>query len=436
MFSLISSSAGDGDDGRAGVLELSAAHASAQALRSALRFSLAVAAETLHNGGGEDASSGTDQGDSQTAVSSPPTRSWRALFTGIFLKMHKHSDAIFTFWHVAAEARALGLIGRNSREGGFAGVFESLFGLSRDGGKRPKSLSRSGPFQPLSRKQRWASLFQLALLPALHLRLQALFSASLREHAAPSLGAALRALLFGERDWDGERTAPGAGTSLSHRLLPLFVRLWPLIELVSQGLATAFLLAFMHGRTEFYSPGLWLFGTRVRRETLQEARVRNSSATATASTRNVRGVRGLLVGATSRIAAVLDQTKLILPVVVFTVRFLEWWHNEAGMQDVIRSAAISRGVPPPPTPPEQPPSGGRTTAALGNDDDEELPAVLPPSDPAICALCKRRRTNDAATPAGFVFCYPCLFSHVQARQRCPISLIPMEVAHIRKIYDG
>ena len=34
-----------------------------------------------------------------------------------------------------------------------------------------------------------------------------------------------------------------------------------------------------------------------------------------------------------------------------------------------------------------------------------------PSDPAICPLCRRVRTNSAAIPTGFLFCYPCVHQH-------------------------
>jgi hypothetical protein len=42
----------------------------------------------------------------------------------------------------------------------------------------------------------------------------------------------------------------------------------------------------------------------------------------------------------------------------------------------------------------------------------------------------------AVSASGYAFCYPCIFRHVQQHQRCPITLIPMSVEQIRKIYEA
>ena len=53
-----------------------------------------------------------------------------------------------------------------------------------------------------------------------------------------------------------------------------------------------------------------------------------------------------------------------------------------------------------------------------------------------CPLCHRLRTNPALLPSGYVFCYPCIYAHVEEHQQCPVTLVPAQLDDIRKLYIG
>ncbi|KXZ52227.1 hypothetical protein GPECTOR_10g858 [Gonium pectorale] len=114
-----------------------------------------------------------------------------------------------------------------------------------------------------------------------------------------------------------------------------------------------------------------------------------------------------------------DHARTALILAVFGFKALEWWYTTA--ED---SLAKGKALPPPPPPP--PPRPVPPPAGVG------LPA-----DPSECPICRKRTTNPATVAtSGYVFCYPCVFSHVMQHGRCPVSHIAATLDHIRKIYEA
>lgn len=116
------------------------------------------------------------------------------------------------------------------------------------------------------------------------------------------------------------------------------------------------------------------------------------------------------------------------------VQVYEWWLMSAARgQNVGRiQAAFNRPAPiPPPPPPFVIPGEGAETE---NKADTNVVKVPLPRDPAICALCHKPWVNPAATPTGYVYCYTCLFNFINAYGTCPVTGVPCQVSHIRKIY--
>ncbi|GLI63049.1 hypothetical protein VaNZ11_005764 [Volvox africanus] len=98
---------------------------------------------------------------------------------------------------------------------------------------------------------------------------------------------------------------------------------------------------------------------------------------------------------------------------------LEWWYSTAE-GSLARSKVLPPPPPPPPPRPVSPPEG-----------------VGLPADPSDCPLCRSRTTNRATiATSGYVFCYPCAFSHVLQYGRCPVSLLPAKLDHVRKLYEA
>jgi peroxin-12 len=55
---------------------------------------------------------------------------------------------------------------------------------------------------------------------------------------------------------------------------------------------------------------------------------------------------------------------------------------------------------------------------------------------APCPLCLRECVEPAmASCSGYVFCFPCLRSHVERHGQCPVTLVPMRgLEDIRRLF--
>ena len=114
--------------------------------------------------------------------------------------------------------------------------------------------------------------------------------------------------------------------------------------------------------------------------------------------------------------AVLDSLKTLLPMSIFFIKFLDWWYSPS-------SPARSLNAPPkgPPIPP---------------------PRLLPPHPLGLpvssikygqCPICQKPVENATALPSGYVFCYKCAYTHVEAHKNCPVTLLPSRVWQLRKV---
>ena len=61
-------------------------------------------------------------------------------------------------------------------------------------------------------------------------------------------------------------------------------------------------------------------------------------------------------------------------------------------------------------------------------------ASPPPTDPSLCPLCRKDRVNHTLIPSGYVFCYPCIYNHVQNHETCPVTNQRTTPDQLRKIY--
>lgn len=106
-----------------------------------------------------------------------------------------------------------------------------------------------------------------------------------------------------------------------------------------------------------------------------------------------------------------------LPVIVFGIRFLEWFYASEYFEK-------SQIKPIPPPPKLQPP----------NIKDQ---CIKLPRDLNICPLCNKLRTNSTQLiKSGYLFCYPCIFKYVDENKKCPITFTPSNITDLRKIYHN
>ena len=127
-----------------------------------------------------------------------------------------------------------------------------------------------------------------------------------------------------------------------------------------------------------------------------------------------KGIFGFLVRLLYRLYnTMFDYSPYLLPFLIFAFKFAEWWYSEnAGNQ--------SKPIPAPPQPPRISERG-----------------VSLPLDKRACPLCLDTRTNAAVlSSSGFVFCYPCIHTHVTENANCPVTLLPARIEQIRKIYES
>ncbi|KAK6968486.1 ubiquitin-protein ligase peroxin 12 [Biomphalaria glabrata] len=98
-----------------------------------------------------------------------------------------------------------------------------------------------------------------------------------------------------------------------------------------------------------------------------------------------------------------------LSVGIFFLQFLEWWYESD-------SSAPSLTALPVPSPP-------KTTNLHG-------------VRPNVCPLCMQIRTNSTAlSVSGYVFCFPCIMSHIGQKHCCPVTGYPANEDHLIKLYE-
>lgn len=56
-----------------------------------------------------------------------------------------------------------------------------------------------------------------------------------------------------------------------------------------------------------------------------------------------------------------------------------------------------------------------------------------PTNFAECPLCRGPVQNATAAPSGYVFCYRCIYAHIEKVGKCPVTLVPVQIWQLRKV---
>lgn len=221
-----------------------------------------------------------------------------------------------------------------------------------------------------------------------------------------------------------------------------------------------FNLAYLFDNTKYSSPFLWLIGTRIRR--LSEADHRAFALAA--ETPTIARTSGSRPGRTNSIfhpvtfasiiyPRLLSSLKFLLPVSIFALKFLEWWHASDFARQLSRKALEEGLELPPPIisglPRKSPlstsaansplPIAPSNTVSLSSPSPSHSPiqdppnlrssrnhppissiAHLPiltvsaptPSTSSLCPICLQPIQTPTAVQTGYVFCYTCIFKWV------------------------
>jgi len=253
---------------------------------------------------------------------------------------------------------------------------ENFYGLKRvivtaDGKKGP----------PLQRKQKLWSIFFLVVVPYCKGKLDKYYANN-----------------FASQE---ERT----------RMKKTFFFLYPFVVAFYEGLFFIYQLLYMYDCTEYWTPFLHLQGLQVKRQTMHDmVRLSRKVQDIQKHRKNLGSVERVVTAVNDSIHFVLDMSQYLLPGAIFFFKFLEWWYSEPRFQ------YSDAPIPDPPDPPK-------------------LLGLQVPADKTLCPICEKKRTNPAIVGSGFVYCYPCIFKHIEVYKQCPITLAPADVDHIRKIYE-
>lgn len=299
---------------------------------------------------------------------------------------------VATRWEHLYDLFLLLLQGYHLRVNG-ASLAEHFFGLKRQEALPARKLSaleivelerrRQQATTPLTRRQWLGSLLALVVLPSARLRCEASY-----------------------------RNALGQSPSRRSVQQRLWVAIYPWVHSSAHALALAFRFLYLIGRTDTWSPALYLLNLHLARH-FPDPPLPSSE-----------GEAGWLQRAQSLASTAGSYS---LWGMIYGMQFLQWWYARQHLLQPFRP----RKVPPPP--PARPPYELPTRPS-----QQGVPPklVLLPQDRSLCGICLRVRRNPAASTAGYVFCYPCLVRHVRSYGACPATGVPMAPGEERRIRDG
>ncbi|KAI9319269.1 Pex12 amino terminal region-domain-containing protein [Dichotomocladium elegans] len=310
-----------------------------------------------------------------------------------------------------------------------ASFAENFYGLKRVSSEYLKSSAakfnstvngQTSTAPALSRSEINKSLLVLVGLPYIKCRLDLLYS---------KVSGGQTASLFGrneqEEEEEEEMSNPEttARRKLLIRLTRLFRCIYPYINAGYYGANLAYNIAYMFGKTRYYTPWLHMIGLEIKRMSMADYRSYYEKLETNGSKEGRRSPLQFISGVFGK---VIEFLKVLLPMSIFFYKFLEWWY----------SSEFARG---------------RNASALG---DDEQGALIPPPEktkpdsrgtpvpntPNTCPLCLVCPINNpTALPSGYVFCYTCVYRYVEEHDRCPVTWIKTErnIKDLTKVYaDG
>lgn len=209
----------------------------------------------------------------------------------------------------------------------------------------------------------------------------------------------------------------------------------------------AFNLGYLFDNSKYHNPFMWLIGTRVRRMTAEDYRAleeltNKASAAGARPVSKAPGWRSLL---SPREAGprLLSSLSVLLPLSIFALKFLEWWHASDFAKQLSRKAAESLDLPPPVVTglddkvKDADKKQNRNQTGDGDEKNKEgeeggddetsrtesptaetapiatpslLPVLTVPAsrDTSLCPICEADVVTPTACQTGIVYCYSCI----------------------------
>jgi len=182
-------------------------------------------------------------------------------------------------------------------------------------------------------------------------------------------------------------------------------------------------VAYLFDKTSFYRPWLAWIGLDLRRlgpddYRLMDAKAQGiAAAAAKSSSKSKTGILALIrrMLLTSP-RTLLDSLKILLPLSIFFVKFLEWWYSPSSPARSLAAAPTGPPIPPPRVLAPHPRGLNVDKTRYG-----------------MCPICGKAIENATALPSGYVFCYTCAHKVVEETGKCPVTLLPARVWQLRKV---
>ncbi|CAG7849217.1 Peroxisome assembly protein 12 AltName: Full=Peroxin-12 [Serendipita indica DSM 11827] len=193
------------------------------------------------------------------------------------------------------------------------------------------------------------------------------------------------------------------------KLQSIFKRLYPIINAAFELWIMTYNVAYLFEKTPYYRPWLAWMGLDLRRAgpvPVMEATVKQYGS--------LRERLSSMLRSSPRF--MLDSLKILLPLSIFFVKFLEWWYSPSSPARALSAAPTGPALPPP---------------RMLHPHPKGL--YVDPTNYGQCPICRNQITNPTVLPTGYVFCYRCIHPRIEESGRCPVTLHPVELEQLRKI---
>ncbi|KAI9814351.1 MAG: hypothetical protein M1826_002263 [Phylliscum demangeonii] len=328
------------------------------------------------------------------------------------------------------------------------GFTENFYGLKRERRLRIKNgeLPRAGKSAPrlvretvtLGRLDIWKNLAIMVGLPYLKRKLDEGYE--IHAPQAAILGPSFR----------GNELPPNATVKqrIKHYYKWFLRNVYPSVNAAYYFSLVVFNMAYLFDASKQHSPFLWLVGTRMRRLGEEDQRAIAQLAESTLPSRRTSTRPGqstslfhprTLIDTVS--PQLLSSLRYALPVSIFALKLLEWWHASDFARRLQRKATEGLDLPAPiisglPSSSSSKPTELSPSSRVSGDAADATVATQPPRNPpvaassrlpiltvppsaaksgSLCPICLAAVVTPTACQTGYVFCYTCIFKWVEGR---------------------